>query len=194
MSRSPSSLSPDYFAERYARNGDPWGFATSDYENAKYRATVEALPKPRYVAGLEIGCSIGVLTRALAARCDVLLALDVAEAALDQARARCADLPHVSFARGCAPADWPDGDFDLIVLSEVVYYLHPSDVGRLADRARHSLRFDGSIVMVHWTGETDYPLSGDDAANLFIAQSVDFAAVVRQERTERYRLDVLTRA
>ena len=80
---------------------DPWRFATSDYERAKYEATLAALPHEIYRDVLEIGCSIGVLTRQLAPRCEKLLALDVAAKALDQARARCADLAHVAFrARG----------------------------------------------------------------------------------------------
>ena len=32
------------------------------------------------------------------------------------------------------PEQWPSGDFELILLSEVVYYLSREDVGRLAAR------------------------------------------------------------
>ncbi|KAB1070219.1 class I SAM-dependent DNA methyltransferase [Methylobacterium planeticum] len=197
MSRRANSLTPAYFAELYARDPDPWRFATSDYERGKYAATLGALPRARYAAALEVGCSIGVLTRALAPRCDALLALDVAEAALDQARARCAGAPHVGFACRRVPDAWPEGRFDLILLSEVVYYLDAADVGRLVARVRGALEPGGDIVLVHWTGETDYPLSGDEAAELFIAGNRDFAGadafatLERQDRAERYRLDVL---
>ena len=191
MSRHTASLPPDYFADQYASNPDPWGFATSDYERAKYLATLEALPKPRYASILEVGCSIGVLTSALAPRCDGLLGLDVAEAALDQARARCADQPHLAFAQTRVPGQWPEGTFDLILLSEVVYYLDAGDVGRLAARVRGALRAGGDVVLVHWTGETHYPLSGDDAAGLFLREAAGFTRVRHQSRTDRYRLDVL---
>ena len=194
MSRHTASLPPDYFADQYASNPDPWGFATSDYERAKYAATLEALPKPRYAAILEVGCSIGVLTAALAPRCDALVGLDVAEAALAQARERCAGRPHVAFARTRVPGEWPEGTFDLILLSEVVYYLDAGDVARLAARVRAALRPGGDCVLVHWTGETHYPLSGDDAAELFIREAAGFTRVVHQARTDRYRLDVLAAA
>lgn len=191
MSRFTRSLPPAYFEERYAADPDPWRFATSDYERAKYAATLDALPRAHYSSALEIGCSIGVFTRALAPRCDILLALDVAESALVRARERCADQPHVRFARSQVPKDWPLGRFDLILLSEVVYYLDAEDVGRLVARVRACLEPDGDIVLVHWLGETHYPLSGDAAADLFIAASRDFARVLKQARTDAYRLDVL---
>ncbi len=191
MTRHTASLPPDYFEERYAADPDPWRFATSAYERAKYAATLEALPRPRYASALEVGCSIGVLTRRLAERCDALLAVDVAEAALDQARTRCRDLAHVRFARAQVPGAWPAGGFDLILLSEVVYYLDAADVGRLAECLRDGLRSGGDVVLVHWTGETHYPLTGDEAAKILIDRTAPFLTLVHQARTDEYRLDVL---
>ena len=191
MTRHTASLPPDYFEARYAADPDPWRFATSAYERAKYAATLAALPRPRYARALEVGCSIGVLTRRLAERCDALVALDVAEAALDQARARCRDLAHVRFARAQVPGAWPEGGFDLILLSEVVYYLDAADVGRLADRLQGSLRPGGDVVLVHWTGETHYPLTGDAAAEILIERTAPFLTLDHQARTGEYRLDVL---
>ena len=84
-----------YFEELYARDPDPWDFATSEYEAAKYDATIAALA-PRYASALEVGCSIGVLTARLAERCERLLAIDVAEGALAHARERA---PRATFER-----------------------------------------------------------------------------------------------
>lgn len=192
MSRYTTSIPPSYFDERYAVDPDPWRFETSDYERAKYDATLGALPKPHYASTFEVGCSIGVLTRQLAQCCDTLIALDVAEAALDRARERCRELNHVAFMCGQVPGDWPDGTFDLIVLSEVIYYLDAGDVTRLARRVRDSLRPGGNVILVHWTGETHYPLTGDEAAEGFIAQAAGFGTVTARSRTDVYRLDVLT--
>jgi SAM-dependent methyltransferase len=193
-SRPASSLPASYFDALYGRDADPWRFRTSGYERAKYDATLAALPRPRYRRGLEVGCSVGVLTRDLAERCDALLAVDAAERALAAARATCADRPNVEFARLRVPAEWPVGaaaPFDLILLSEVVYYFDRADVARLAERVRGTLAPGGDCLLVHWTGDTDYPLSGDDAAESFIAAASRFASVTRQERSERYRLDLL---
>lgn len=191
MTRHTASLPPGYFDERYAADPDPWNFAGSPYEQAKYAATLAALPRPFYAAALEVGCSIGVLTAALAERCDALLALDVAEAALDQARTRCRDRSGVRLLRARVPGEWPEGRFDLILLSEVVYYLDAGDVAALAERVRAGLAPGGDVVLVHWTGETHYPLTGDEAADLFIAETRGYLAVDRQVRTGQNRLDVL---
>jgi SAM-dependent methyltransferase len=193
VTRASRSLPPGYFEDLYSRDPDPWRFADSAYERAKYDATLAALPRARYARGLEVGCSIGVLTRDLARLCDALLALDAVEAPLAAARARCADLPHVAFRRARAPQEWPEeaGPFELMVLSEVVYYLDATDVVRLAKCVGGALAPGADLLLVHWTGETNYPLSGDEAAERFIAATAPFAAVRQQGRTERYRLDLL---
>jgi len=111
---------------------------------------VAALSKTRYRSGLEIGCSIGVLTRQLATRCDALLSIDVAERALNQAVERCADLPHVRFTLLQVPQAFPDGKYDLVVVSEVGYFLSPAALDRLAEQVAGSLTADGVVVLCHW--------------------------------------------
>jgi 2-polyprenyl-3-methyl-5-hydroxy-6-metoxy-1,4-benzoquinol methylase len=125
-----------YFDALYASDADPWRFASSEYESAKYQATLHALPNARYHCALEVGCSIGVFTRLLADRCDRLLGVDPAERALATARRHCTDKPNVGFDKMAAPDQWPGGAFDLIILSEVVYYLNRHDVVRLASRVK----------------------------------------------------------
>ena len=191
MSRFDTSMPADYFEKLYASNPDPWQFAESDYERAKYEATLAALPRAHYPSALEVGCSIGVLTRELATRCDTLLSIDVAEAALEQARRRCADAGHASFARSRVPHEWPDGRYDLIMLSEVVYYLDAKDVEALAGRVTQSILPGGNVVLVHWLGETNYPLSGDQAAEAFMAAASEDLLIVDQVRSGAFRLDVL---
>ena len=194
MSEPRPTLGPEYFDALYTADPDPWKFAASPYEQAKYTLTLNAMPKPRYRSALEVGCSIGVLTRLLASRCDAVLAIDAAPTPLVESRRRCADLTGVRFEQMFVPKQWPAGVFDLILLSEVVYYLSREDVGRLAKRVTCSLAPDGSVILVHWTGSTDYPLSGDDAVALFIERMGPVCAVVRADRYAEFRLDVLLRA
>jgi hypothetical protein len=129
----------------------------------------------------------------LASRCNAVVAIDAAQAPLVEASRRCADLPGVRFEQMFAPGEWPDGEFELIVLSEVVYYLSREDVARLAARVTRSLPMGGSVILVHWTGETNYPLSGDEASALFINHIGPSCVVERADRYRRFRLDVLSR-
>ena len=194
MSEPGQTLRPEYFDALYTADPDPWKFAASPYERDKYTLTLDALPKPRYCSALEVGCSIGVLTRSLASRCDTLVAIDAAQTPLVEARRRCADLPGVRFEQMFVPQQWPDGAFELILLSEVVYYLSRDDVGRLAAKVTNSLAQGGSVILVHWTGLTNYPLSGDEAAALFIERIGPACVVDRADRYAEFRLDVLSRA
>ena len=191
MNRPAATLPDAYFSDIYASDPDPWGFTTSPYERDKYTATLAALPRARYRAAFEPACSIGVFTHALSERCDRLLATDLVAAAVTAARARCADRPHVEIRQGAVPADWPEGRFDLIVLSEFLYFLAPADLAALAQRVGDAIEPGGDIVLVHWLGETDFPHSGDGAAEGFIGSAAPFAGIFEQMRTADYRIDVL---
>ena len=186
------SLPPDYFESLYRANPDPWGFETRPYEAAKYAATLAALPKPTYRRALEIGCSIGVLTERLAGRCEDLLAVDVAESALDRARERCVNLPRVRFERRAIPGAMPEGPFDLILLSEVGYYWSPADREAAMALLAGRLEPGGHLLLVHWTPEVaDYPQTGDQVHEAFLAAGPGLGLVHRGgAREETYRLDL----
>lgn len=162
MPNPPAGSLPNaYFDAVYRHSDDPWHFESRPYEHTKYTDTLSSLPRPTYAHALEVGCSIGVLTRRLAGRCERLLAVDVAERALAQARARCRDLPHVHFERRRLPEAFPDGRFDLILLSEVGYYWSRVDLERVLALSIESLSPGGHLALVHWTPYVeDYPLTG----------------------------------
>ena len=130
-----------------------------------------------------------MLTEQLAPRCGRLLAVDAAQAPLVEAARRCGAQGNVTFARLFAPSEWPPGVFDLILLSEVLDYLDAQDVDALADRVSGALSPGGTAALVHWTGETNYPLTADEASEAFVARLGDCVDVVRSERGPQYRLD-----
>lgn len=191
--RRDASIAPDYFEALYREHGDPWSFETSPYEAAKYARTLQALPDRRIGRLLEVGCANGVLTAQLGPRCDALLAIDVSDTALAAARDRCADQPHVRFEKRRLPKDMPEGVFDCILLSEVVYYLDRADVEHAAAYLQRATRSGGFLLLVHWLGETDYPLSGDDAVTSLRSVLGRAVADVHAERHEQYRLDLWRR-
>lgn len=191
------TLGPTYFDDVYRANTDPWAFATSPYERAKYADTLAALTRPHYGRAFEIGCSIGVLTARLAQHCGHLLSVDVSEAALAQAQQRCANLPHVTLRRLQVPQEFPEGQFDLILLSEVGYYWSKPDLARAADQMLAALPLGGQLLLVHWTPFVhDYPQTGDEVHDFFLAKAQPGGPLrhLHGHRADKYRLDLLERA
>jgi predicted TPR repeat methyltransferase len=186
------SRPPSHFEQLYRSNPDPWGFQTSVYEQTKYRDSLDVLAGRHFASGLEVGCSIGVLTRMLASRCDGLLGVDIVEAPLAAARARCAGVSQVRFERMHIPQDWPDEQFDLIVLSEVLYFLSPDDIHHCVRRVMDTLLPGGAVLLVNWVGETDDPSSGHTAPDYFIACTKHRLNIAYQRQHPNYRLELLT--
>jgi SAM-dependent methyltransferase len=152
-----------YFDDMYAASPDPWGFQSRWYERRKYALTLALLPAERYRDAFEPGCSIGVLTAQRARRCAGLLACAGAAAAVAAARARSAGHRNVRVEQRSLPRDWPAGDFDLIVFSELLYYFGDDDLQDVLSQAAGALRPGGTLVAVHWRHPVPgYPRSGDD--------------------------------
>jgi predicted TPR repeat methyltransferase len=110
-------LPDDYFDALYEASEDPWQLGTRWYESRKYAITVALLPKDRYRHAFEPGCSVGVLTEQLSARCDHVTAIDIAGGALVEADARlrrCGHRDDVTLLRRAFDMPWPAHDFDLI--------------------------------------------------------------------------------
>ncbi len=192
----PNTLAPGYFDDVYRANDDPWAFASSPYERQKYADILAALDQPHYERAFEIGCSIGVLTAQLAPRCGQLLSVDVSEAALAQARQRCAALPQVDLRRMQVPNEFPDGQFDLILLSEVGYYWSPADLARAADLMLAALPTGAHLLLVHWTPVVpDYPQTGDEVHEFFLEKASPAGPLrhLHGHRADKYRLDLFGR-
>lgn len=164
------------------------------YDQRKHWRTLAAIGAGPYERALEIGCSVGLFTRKLAPRCKALVALDYSPTALERARVRCQGLPHVSFLQATVPAEFPEGPFDLIVLSEIVYYLSPVDFLRLARSIQDSLSPEGRLVMVHYRAwDRAGAVSTDFAHDWFVAPTSRLRHIA-ERGTADYRLDVFEKA
>ena len=178
-----------YFEALYAADEDPWEFTTSAYERAKYDRTVAALGERRFDRGLEVGCSIGVLTARLAERCERLLAVDVSALAVARARERLAGALGVTVERRALPEEMPDGPFDLIVASEVLYYWDAGLLARGWRALRDALASGGSVLAVHWRGPVRHYPQGGDAVHDAIGADAGGLVHAVSEHTDDYRLD-----
>lgn len=186
------SVPPEHFERLYAEHADPWGFATSGYEQAKYDDTIAALDRRRYAAALELGCSIGVLTARLAGRCDGLVACDASPTACRATAARMAGTG-VDVRVAVIPRELPAGPFDLVVASEILYYLDAADLARTLGALHGAMTPDGTLIAVHWTPQTrTHPLLGDEVHDA-IAAHPGFRLELHRRRPT-YRLDRFRRA
>jgi 2-polyprenyl-3-methyl-5-hydroxy-6-metoxy-1,4-benzoquinol methylase len=192
MTKNRLSRQAPHFEKLYRANPDPWSFATSPYEQQKYEATLAALGIRHFRTALEVGCSIGVLTRRLAMRCDNVLGLDFVSAAVAKARAHCAPYPGVRIEQMQVPKQWPKEQFDLILFSEVLYFLNENDLARICAHTIRSILPGGQVLLVNYTGMTDDPSTGDSAATFFINATAPMLQPVLQQRARQYRLDLLS--
>ncbi len=143
-----------YFESLYAASEDPYAVLTRWYEARKRALLLAALPQARYRHAFEPGCGIGELTLALAERCDRVLASDFAAEAVAIARRRTAAFDHVELRQQALPGDWPlapeAGRFDLIVLSELGYFLDRPAMQQVAACCERTLAADGTLVACDW--------------------------------------------
>ncbi len=151
-------MPPDsrYFARMFESSDDPWSFKSRWYEARKRALTLAALPQRRYARAYEPGCANGELSVGLAERCDSLLCSDGTPRAVELARERLAGYAHVSVSEAWVPENWPDGQFDLIVISELGYFLSLDALDRVAARTRASLAPGGTVLACHWR----WPIKG----------------------------------
>lgn len=151
----PVQAMRQYFEEVYAQGPDPYGLGARWYEQRKIALLLASLPHRRYQRVLEPACGVGELTLQLAPRCAHLLAFDFDRRAVEQARSRLFQWPQVQVRQLVLPQEFPhqEGPFDLIVLSEIGYFLQAAELGALAKLCRDSLTPDGCLAACHWLAD-----------------------------------------
>jgi SAM-dependent methyltransferase len=170
--RATRDRAPVAHFERIAREReDPWGYATSDYEQGKYRHTLDFLPE-RTGRTLELGCSVGVFTAMLAARCERLVAVDFSPTALARAHRRLVAADNVELLERRLPEEMPSGHFDTVVCAEVLYYWSAELVRDGLRRIEAALAPGGTLLAVHWRHpDPRRELTGDDVHEILDAET-----------------------
>jgi predicted TPR repeat methyltransferase len=140
--------------------GDYWKLETAEFDQRRHARSLQLLEDRRYARALEIGCGAGAFTSRLATVCDRITALDVSSAAIASARERGIDPGVVEFreANIMDMAPETEGPWDLIVMSETIYYLgwlySFFDVSWLAHRLLTAVAPGGRFLMVNTLGES----------------------------------------
>ena len=187
----PKSVPSSFFDETFRQSSDPWRYTSSFYETSKFRTTIRCLPKVQFKNAFEIGCAIGVLSQKLAKKCDRLLSVDHSEVGLEEARKRCAGLPQVRFEQMQIPQQFPTEKFDLILFSEVGYYLTMPDLLTTKQKIIDQLLPGGYLLMVHFRSQVEsFILNGDIVHDTFIQESAEFLKHLGDPRKQKFWIDL----
>jgi len=189
-----SAVSQGAFEAKYRQSTDPWNFTGSRYERDRYELTLRSLMRSHYRRAFEPACSIGVLTAALAARCDELQAIDIAPSAVASVRERCAHLPQVTVSCADLATQCPPGPFDLIVFSELGYYFSATQLAQVVQRLSARLEAGGELIAVHWLGDSeDHLLHGDEVHATLKDVLAPSCTWIKGARHPGFRLDTWRR-
>jgi cyclopropane fatty-acyl-phospholipid synthase-like methyltransferase len=192
----PPEMRPGFF-DHFFDEGDPFGFDLHPEERLKFDRTLEVCGEGPLGRVLELGCAVGSFTESLAPRASDVLALDVSQAAVDQVARRLRDHPNVRAKAMAIPAEFPDETFDLVVASDVLYYLSVEELQHCLARIEASLAEGGGFVAVHYVPRMGSVLNGDEAHDLLAAHTT--LRHVLADRTEfgrgrPYRVDRFEKA
>ena len=193
MGKSGKSLDADFFNKMYEQNQDPWDFENSPYEREKYQATLDTIPNGKYKNVFEIGCSNGVLSEKLAKFSEHLLAVDASSIAVRNAQERLAHYDFVEVREMTVPENFPNEKFDLILFSEIGYFLSMEDLITTRDKMIESILPNGHLLIVHWTPFVEeFPLTGDEVHDLFMESAGPQGMLkhLHGKSESQYRLDL----
>jgi hypothetical protein len=187
-----SFMTAEDFEARYRADPDPWGYVASEYERCKYAATLDACGPGPFSCALELGGSIGVFSTMFAPRCERLVTVDVSPTAVGHARKRLAAHPNVKTIVGAIPAAVPRLPFDLVVASEILYYLSDDELAGTLSLLAGTMLAGARLVAVHWRPRgRERPRDAEQAHDALAATS--WLTRVDQGGTDDYLLEVFRR-
>ena len=191
-------IDPDGFEALFRQDVDPWNYARSPFEAYKRDRLLRACGDRVYGRGLELACANGETTRRLAKRCLRLLAVDSSETAVKEAARRTAGLRNVAVKQALLPSQTPQGPFDLIVASEILYYLSCSDLLALLGQLQQALAPGGRLVILHhviaFADARQPPALAQRRAKTFLTKTLPLVLEARETRFEVFAVQQGCRA
>jgi len=189
------SASAEHFQQLYQQDDDPWKVRQRWYEHRKRNVVLACLPDQRYRRAFEPACGNGEFTAVLAQRAEHLTASDMSPEAVRLTRQRlqrehASDASRVTLECQRMPQDWPeDAVFDLIVISEMLYYLQEPELLRVRQRCINTLAPGGTLLLCHWRRPFADRLADTDTAHELFDESPSLHHLARHAEDD-FLLDV----
>ena len=125
---------------------DPWHIRTDPDELKKTMEILKHLRNEKYGIGMDMGCGEGFFTEMYADHCDLMLGCDISNVAIRRARK---NHRSVNFFQWDIRKGIPNlkNKLDLIICSEVLYYLPPEDCRKVAKNIYGMLKPGGHLII-----------------------------------------------
>jgi len=156
----------------------PPAMAMSGYEENRIRSALDALPEPHFREAIEFSAGVTAFTRKLAMRCERLVSAA-------SAKTLGSDF--------WSPRALPARRFDLIVFSDVLTAMDENELDRVTAYTLATLAPRRHCLLVHWLHSDNGLLTGDAAAERFIARAGDAMQPLLRRRMPHFRVDLLER-
>jgi SAM-dependent methyltransferase len=144
------------FFEKLWSEGDYWALESSPFEQQRFAKLIDMLGKRRFARALEIGCGAGHFTRMLAQQCDQIVALDISPTAISRAQSTPAVGVEYRVANVMDLDLREQGTWDLIVMTETIYYLgwlYPFfDLAWMTSELHATTRPGGCVLLANTLG------------------------------------------
>jgi predicted TPR repeat methyltransferase len=163
-------MRPGFF-DHFYDDGDTFGYDRNPEDQLKFARTLEVCGGNGLGRVLELGCAVGSFTEVLVPHASEVLALDVSRATVERVRERMHGSSHVRAVAMTLPDEFPEGEFDVVVASDVLYYLPVADLQRCVERIEASLDVGGAFVAVHYVPRMGSVLNGDEAHDVIAAHT-----------------------
>lgn len=138
----------------YGEEIDPWGAEVPSYryQRRKYDLLVSMIPRRPYRRALDLGCGRGEIARRLSPYVEQILGVDISSSAVQQALQLSKAMSNVEYRQADVLSihEAAQGQFDLIIMTDTLYYLSPLDdaVLKRVQESLEALLAPGGILLL----------------------------------------------
>lgn len=177
------------FERKFAADPDPWKTWSSSFEQMKRRNLRHMVGTGRHGRVLEVAAGNGSNTSMLASRALRLTATEGTASGAELTARAVSGVPRTTVLQLDLAMPFPGPRYDLIVISEVLYYLDARTLSVLANNVANTLQPGGALVLAHHTAFfDDAQRSGADIHDLFLRRIRLPLTPDRELRARRYRM------